>query len=505
MKKSIVYTRIALVTGILIMINLLSEKWYARLDFTADKQYTLSRATKDLLGDLEDVVTVTAYFSENLPAQLAKTRKDFEDMLVEYENRSAGKMVYKFVNPAEDEGTERAAQEKGIRPVMVNVTQKDQASQMRAYMGATLQQGEETEVIPFIQSGAGMEYELTTAVKKLSVQEKPVIGFLRGHGEPPMAASAEVLGQLRVLYDPEEYTISDSTEIPVYFRSLAIVNPMDSFPAGHLEQLDRYLSSGGNIFIAYTNLQPDLQQGFLTSHPVSSLESWMESKGWTFGKDYIVDAQSGSISVQQNLGGFIVNSQKAFPFFPIISEFENHPVTEGLDAVILPFVSPIEVTGEDTSIHIRPLAYTSELTGLIPAPVMVDIEKEWSRGDFGAGAQAVAIAAEGPLGGSGRSRMVVVSNGSFSVNGTGEQQQRVSEDNVNFTSNIIDWLSDDTGLIYLRTKGVTSRPLAQVEDSTRNLYKYGNVLAPIVLILAVGLFRRQKTARKRRKRKEGDF
>jgi ABC-type uncharacterized transport system involved in gliding motility auxiliary subunit len=59
-------------------------------------------------------------------------------------------------------------------------------------------------------------------------------------------------------------------------------------------------------------------------------------------------------------------------------------------------------------------------------------------------------------------------------------------------SNAVDWLSDDTGLIELRTKGVTSRPLdASLEDSTKTLLKYLNFLLPIILIILYGIFRFQ--------------
>ncbi len=505
MKKSTVYTRILLVVGILVLVNLLSELWYARLDFTADKQYTLSQATKDILGDLDDVVTVTAYFTKNLPPQLVKARRDFEDLLVEYESRSDGAVLYRFVNPNENEAGEQEAQQKGIRPVMVNVTQKDQASQLRAYMGATLEMGDKTEVIPLVQPGAGVEYALTTAIKKLSVDEKPKVAFIQGHGEPGTAAMGQVVEQLSVLYDPEDYTMNDTADIPTYYRSIAVINPTDSFPPSHLAQLDRYLSSGGHVFIAYSNLSPDLNQGFLSTAPSIGLNEWMKEKGWSLGDEYIVDASSGSISVQQNLGGFIMNTQKPFPYFPIISSYTDHPATEGLESVILPFVSPINIQQTDSSIRVTPLAYTSDNSGLSPAPVMVDIDREWVLDDFGDGPQVVAVSAEGPLGGSGNGRMVVVSNGSFAVNGTGQQQQRVSEDNVNLVSNIMDWLSDDTGLINLRTKGITSRPIAQVDDGTRNFYKYGNVLAPILLILGVAFVRRQRARKKRQERMEDNY
>lgn len=505
MKKSTVFIRIGLVVGILIVVNLLSELWYARLDFTADKQYTLSQATKDILTDLDDVITITAYFTRNLPPQLVKARRDFEDLLVEYETRSDGAIVYRFVNPNENQAAEQEAQQKGIQPVMVNVTQKDQASQLRAYMGATLEMGDKMEVIPLIQPGAGVEYALTTAIKKMSVDEKPKVAFIRGHGEAGSAEMVQVMEQLSVLYDAEDYTMTDTTEIPTYYRSLAIVQPTDSFPPSHLDQLDRYLSSGGQLLVAYSNLLPNLNQGFLTVAPSIGLNEWMKEKGWFLGEDYIVDASSGSISVQQNLGGFIVNTQQPFPYFPIISNYADHPAMEGLETVILPFTSPIHIERNDSAIQITPLAFTSQNTGLMSAPVMVDIEREWTRDDFGAGPQVVAVSAEGPLGGSGRGRMVVISNGSFAVNGSGQQQQRVSEDNVNLVSNIIDWLSDDTGLINLRTKGITSRPIADLDDGSRNLYKYGNVVAPILLIMVVAFIRRQRSRRIRQQRMKDKY
>src|SRR5690625_7135929 len=103
----------------------------------------------------------------------------------------------------------------------------------------------------------------------------------------------------------------------------------------------------------------------------SSLDRWMAEKGWSLGSEYIVDASSGSISVQQNLGGFIMNTQKAFPFFPIITHFADHPSVEGLEAVILPFVRPIEIEERDTAIQIEVLAATSDVSCLLDAPVKI--------------------------------------------------------------------------------------------------------------------------------------
>jgi ABC-type uncharacterized transport system involved in gliding motility auxiliary subunit len=142
---------------------------------------------------------------------------------------------------------------------------------------------------------------------------------------------------------------------------------------------------------------------------------------------------------------------------------------------------------------------------VVNTPVFIDIQKEWSQSDFNAPSQVIAIAAEGPLSGTANSKMIVIANGSFAVNGEGQQQQQVNSDNVNLASNAIDWLSDDTGLIELRTKGVTSRPLEQIDDTERNLYKWGNVVLPIILMIGIALYRRQRFARKRQAWMQGNY
>jgi gliding-associated putative ABC transporter substrate-binding component GldG len=505
MKKSKVITQLLIFLGILVVVNMISEKVFLRLDFTADKRYTLSKASKDILNDLDDVVTVTAYFTEDLPPQLQKVRKDFEDLLIEYENRSGGNVVYEFINPNKNDAEEQEAQQKGISPLMVNVTEKDQVKQLRAYLGAVLQMGEKTEVIPVIQPGGSMEYSLTTSIKKISVVDKPKVAFLQGHGEPSPNASVQVLQQLAVLYDVEPLNITDTAEIPSYYKTIAIVNPTDTFPQSHLSKLDAYLNAGGSIYLAYNNLQSDLQSQYLSTLPDIGIQGWLADKGITLGNQYVIDADCGAVTVRQQNGPFIMNRQIEFPYFPVVSKFSEHPVSKGLEQIIMPFVSAVSYLPNDSSVHIEPLVFSSGNSGVVSTPVFVDIQKEWTQNDFNAPNQVLAIAAEGPLAGTALSKMVVIANGSFAVNGEGQQQQQLNADNVNLASNAIDWLSDDTGLIDLRTKGITSRPLKQVEDTERNLYKYGNVVLPIILMIGIALFRRQRYVRKRQKWIQGNY
>ncbi|MFT4736658.1 MAG: ABC-type uncharacterized transport system involved in gliding motility auxiliary subunit [Cyclobacteriaceae bacterium] len=83
--------------------------------------------------------------------------------------------------------------------------------------------------------------------------------------------------------------------------------------------------------------------------------------------------------------------------------------------------------------------------------------------------------------------------------------QQLNADNINFASNSIDWLSDDTGLISLRTKGITNRPIESIEDPTKEFLKYGNVFAPIFIILLYGLIRRSRLSAKRQRWSQGNY
>ncbi len=153
MNRKNIIIQLGIVLAIILVANLISNELYFRLDFTEDNRCTFSEATKEVIDELNGVITVKAYFSEDLPPQLMKNRQDFQDQLVEYENRSQGNIVFEFVNPNENEEAERDAQQNGVSPVMINVTERDQVQQMRAYMGAVLKMDDRTEVIPLCSRG----------------------------------------------------------------------------------------------------------------------------------------------------------------------------------------------------------------------------------------------------------------------------------------------------------------------------------------------------------------
>ena len=486
-----VRNNLLLVFGIIVLANIIAARFFFRLDFTEDKRYSLSNATEDILEKLKDPITITAYFTEELPPAIAKIRQDFNDLLIEYDNLSNGQVVFEFVNPNENEQTEMETQQKGIRPMMVNVRERDQMKQQRVYMGAILQMGSQSEVIPFIQQGAGVEYLLSSSIKKLTITNKPKVALLQGHGEPSMNAIQQLYQSLSVTHDVQPVTLTDSSGIPADINLLAVIAPKDSVPPAHLRYLDEFLARGGKMMFALNRVDRNAQTG--SGDLISTgFENWLKDRGIEVEGKFVTDISCGTVYVTQQTGTFQFNTPIQFPYFPVLKTFPDHPITNGLEAVILPFASPINYFPKDSSVKYTPIAVTSEKSGAETPPVYFDVSKNWTMAEFTQSSQPVAVAVEGKINGNSYSRMVVFGDGDFVVNGEGQQAQQLQPDNINLMVNAIDWLSDDTGLIELRTKGITSRPIdPTIEDGTKSLIKYVNFLLPIVAIILYGFYRFQ--------------
>lgn len=499
-----IYTYVLLIVGVIVFINILSDRFFLRLDFTADKRYTLSEASKTILGSLKETVTVTAFFSEELPQQFTQLRRDFREELIEYANRSKGKVMFDFIDPNKDEASEQKAMQEGIRPVLINVREKDQVKQQKAYMGAVVRYGDKKEVIPLIQAGSAMEYSLSTSIKKMTVENKPRVGMLQGHGETSPNALAEVMQSLAVLYDVVPVNLDEFSAGMNDYKTLVIISPRDSFPPAHLAKLDDFLASGRNICIAMNRVEGNLQT--LSGIEMrTGLERWLEGKGIRVNPDFIVDQNCGSVMVNQQQGYMTFQSNMRFPYLPVITKFAEHPVSKGLTSVLLQFASSIDYSAPQGDITFTSLATTSEKSGAENCPVTFNINRNWQQQDFSRSGLTVCALASGKLAGSMNSRLIVISDGDFPVNGEGQQARQIQPDNLNLMVNSIDWLSDDTGLIDLRTKEVSSRPIDQMDDGKKAMLKYLNFLVPIFLIVGIGIGRYQSRRNLRMRRMNENY
>ncbi len=502
-KKRTIASQLALIALALILVNVLSDRFSMRLDFTADKIYTLSNATRDILKSLDEPVTVTAYFTKGSQPEIEKVREDFKDMLTEYASISDGMVNFVFVNPNADSKIEQEAAQQGIQPLMLNVREKDQVKQQRVFLGAKLAMGDRTELIPVVQPGAAMEYALSSAIKKLAVIDKPKVGVLQGNGEPSLQSMVQAGEQLNVLYQTEPVDLNNPDVDLKGYKTLAIIAPTDTFTDGELAKLDAFLANGGNLYIATNQVVADLQtmQGKVNT---GNLKDWLLEKGLKIEKNFVVDRSAGTVGVRQQSGFMTFTRQIPFHYWPSITKFEDMPITKGLNQVMLQFASTISYVG-DTNLIFRPFLKTSEKSGTVAAPTFINLNKEWTNNDFPLGPQTVGAVLEGKIVGNMPSRIVLIADGDFAVNGEGQQMQQRQPDNVSLMVNAIDFLSDDTGLIDLRTKEVTSRPLQEVEEGRRAFLKWLNFLLPIILVLIYGVVRFQYRRNQRIKRMEVDY
>jgi gliding-associated putative ABC transporter substrate-binding component GldG len=497
--KKNISTYILLVIGIVAMVNFLAGQFALRLDFTQDKRFTLSKATKNILNDLQEPVTITAYFSGNLPPQLEQIKREFRDMLSEYANRSGGRVAFEFVDPLKDDKLKQQAGQAGVAQIQVQVEEKDQIKAQVAFMGADIQLGENNEAIPMISTTQGLEYKLSSAIKKLSVSEKPVVGFVQGHGEASFGDIWEAKQAIDVLHKTELVRLGDSSVNLDRYHAMAIIDPTDSLSYFEISRLDAFLNRGGRLLLAFNRSHADLTKEQY-SHSVSTgLESWLASKGIEVNNNVVTDimCQQGWIQPQP---GYMM--QVTIPYFIIARNFKEHPISSGLEQVFLNFASSLNFSG-DSALRFIPILTSSENSGTQPSETLIDITRNWSESDFPISDLTLAAAIQGSFAGSAPTKIVVIGDGEFAKRN--EQQEQVNPDNINLLVNSIDWLSDDTGLVELRTRGVTVRPLDEIEEGKRTFLKYLNFLLPVFLALIYGIFRFQRNRLTRLKRMEEGY
>lgn len=511
--------QLLLLLGILIAANMLANEIVLRIDLTENNRYTLSQASEQIAESIQDPVTVTAYFSEDLPPQLSTAKDEFRNFLEEFRAYSDGNLEYQFVNPNEDEQSEKEAQQAGVRPVTLDVRKKDQISQKRAYLGAVFRYGEEKEVLPIIRPGASLEYNIASTVKQLTVENKPKVGLLQGHGEPDKKSINQLSRQLRQQYNLVNLTEIDTAGVPADIEVLLVINPNRQFSTEELVAIDQYLMSGGRAIFALNRVNTQVQRG-RADILNTGIEKLLTSYNIPVNANLVRDMNSSRIQVRQQRGMFSITNRVRYPYIPMVSNFADHPISKGLENSVFQFVSSIDTTAVDTSRqNLTVLARSSDRTGLTSKePFNLNPMQEWQQQSFNNSNLALGALIEGRFTSafadadtldvtrneSIKTSIVVFGDGDFVVNGSGGQtqgqrqrQQRLPEGNINLAVNSVDWLADDTGLIALRTKGVTNRPLMNIEEGTKTLLKYLNTFLPIVLVLGIGLYRyrRQKTRR----------
>src|SRR5690606_40637492 len=82
------------------VINLIGLTLFFRHDLTDDRVCALPDASIKIVRELDDPVTITAFFTDDLPAPYAQNRRFLRDKLDHYRAYGGANIQYRFVDPA---------------------------------------------------------------------------------------------------------------------------------------------------------------------------------------------------------------------------------------------------------------------------------------------------------------------------------------------------------------------------------------------------------------------
>lgn len=513
--------------GCLISLNVLSFNLYGRVDLTEDKMFTLSKASRELVADLPDQLTVKVFFSKNLPAPFNNHARYLRDKLVDYRNYSNGNLIFEFIDPGRlnSEGKpdpELSAQVSAakIPKVEVSKLEKDQVQMVKVYMGLAMYYQDKIETIPLLQKIDDLEYEISSRITKLTRDREPTLGFLTGHGElTAQQGAANVAQILKQKYQIKDVNLSGGANALGDIDILVIGGPKQPLPEDQLFFIDQYIMGGGKVaFLLDANLVD--MSSFIGRPFKSGLEKLVETYGVHLSPGMVLDQVNQRVGITRAQGNIRFQSMIAFPPFIRVQDLaKDSPLTRNLRDLTIPFASPLK-TIDRNNVESQVIARTSPKTWLfenedsflvepqlLPAPTEKDFIEPQNlivtlKGGFdsyyrdqgipkradGSGPVATSLEEVSP-----ETRLAVISSSTWLHD---QMRNRLG---IVFFANLMDWLAADERLIGIRTRSIVNRPLEKVSDTTKNIIKYGNmILLPIVFVF-YGIFRWRLRLRKKRK------
>ena len=366
---------------ILVIINGLSKKAFKRLDLTESKRYTISKSTKKLLGQLDDIVRVEAYFSE-APDQVKLIKDEVKDMLDEYDAFASGNLQIEFINPTEDDDLKQKLRMKGIPEIQVQVREKDKIEVRNAYMGLAVVYGDKQEVIPVIQKTTTLEYDLTSAILKTTRKEAKTVGFLEGHDEVDIYGQGfeNLRRELGKQYTLRKIDVSQGSSIEGDVSTLIVAGPQSPLQANEKYEIDQFLMNGGKIVFLVDAVK--MAPGSIQASPLSTgLTDLLSHYGIQLGNNLVQDISHDNLTYSQ--GGFMTIT-RPYPFFIKVlksyqystgSTSEGFPAdsvaTSGLDSLVLPWSTSLSVVAKE-GISTTIMAKTSNQAWTAQAPYNLD-------------------------------------------------------------------------------------------------------------------------------------
>jgi ABC-2 type transport system permease protein len=408
---------------LIIGLNIIFSFFFARLDLTVEKRYTLSKSTKTMLKNLEDVIYVKVYLSgKKLPPDYAELSQKMRELLDEMRICSDN-IEYEFIDPAagrdpnEMNAIYGELNRKGLRPQAIQNMGVDGVTTHFIVPGALVSYRLREIPLQLLDSDDGLiqqrddivkysieklEYNVGNAIRRITKQQRANVAFLKGHGELTnwqVFRALTAIGQFysvdTVLLDSKntdnstfsifEVDITDSVSGESKIKGnkydlLIIAKPTLPFENYEKYLIDQFVMRGGRIlwYVDPVFAEMDSLQ-FYKEMPILTMDLNLEDMFFRYGvrlnTNLLQDLEALRIPIiSGQMGGQPQYKYIPWYYFPIITPYLDHPIVKNLNLLRTEFVSSIDTVGSKSNLQKTILLTTSNHTKVVNAPAIVSLE-----------------------------------------------------------------------------------------------------------------------------------
>ena len=422
---------------IIIFLNVIGYFFFARIDLTQEKRYTLSESSKKLMSNLEDIVFIRCYLEGDIPSEYKKLRNETKEMLDQFRAYNPD-IEYEFVDPNGFENAKDKNEfyqrlfEKGFSPLLTTSTSNNSQVQQYIFPYLEITYKGRTTIVPLISSKNGfssdgivnasienLEYNLYTAIRSVATQQRGKVAFLYGHGEWQVENIWDFISSLSEYYTVDSISINEKlnaltervydsvnpniVNIKNKFDCLVIAKPTSIFSYKDLYLIDQYIMHGGKVLwlvdpllVSMDSLQTQANTFAISNF--TGVDDILFRYGVKLNTNLVTDMQCAKIPIVTGQYQNNTPQMTYYPwnFFPEISPNANHIISDKISPVKMEFASSIDTTNSPAKKTV--LLSSSNRTRVLNSPVNVSLQMLKQKQDaslFNSGAKDVAILLEG--------------------------------------------------------------------------------------------------------------
>lgn len=381
-------------------LNLLSYNFHVGIDLTAEKRFTISLPTRELLSAVDEPLQLIVYLKGDIPVGFKKLANAAADLSNAFNAQSSGNFKIIFEKPGEGLGDTAKAilfdslQRVGIHPTNVKAQLKkgEQTEETLVFPGAILSGRGKQVGIDFLEGQSNLngleslnsaeallEYKIAKAIVKIQQDTLPMVGYLTGNGEPlDMRVYDLVENILRKEYVFRIVPIDSIASIPSIFEAIVVARPTRAFSSTQKLKIDQYIMHGGKMLWALDNLYASMDSlqrssgSFIAFDLGLNLDDQLFRYGIRINRDLVQDLECDKVpSVVGSVGGKPQIELLPWPYAPLLRNSGSHPISKNLDYVLSSFPQSMDTVAVN-GIRSHLLLTSSDFSRALQSPALVE-------------------------------------------------------------------------------------------------------------------------------------